>query len=105
MLFHEAAWSSPSSSIRFAAGRTLARNDGGGHGRVGAPVYGPLIADAAAAHAVFDTDGLELVAKFIRIERELLDKHTKRVAAMGLPVVSPEASPGSPRPAAAGRRH
>src|SRR5712691_9302164 len=33
--------------------------------RVGAPVYGPLIADAAAAHAVFEADELELVAKFI----------------------------------------
>jgi DNA-binding MarR family transcriptional regulator len=70
--------------------------------RVGAPVYGPLIADAAAAHAVFEADELELITKFIRIERELLEKHTKRVAAMGPPVVSPAAPPGSPRPAARG---
>jgi DNA-binding MarR family transcriptional regulator len=50
--------------------------------RLGAPVYGPLIADATAAHAVFDADQLELITSFIRIERELLAKHTKRVAAM-----------------------
>jgi DNA-binding MarR family transcriptional regulator len=50
--------------------------------RAGAPVYGPLMADAAQAHAVFDADQLELIARFIRIERELLAKHTKRVAAM-----------------------
>lgn len=50
--------------------------------RVGAPVYGPLIADAAEAHAVFDAEELELIARFIRIERGLLAKHTERVAAM-----------------------
>jgi DNA-binding MarR family transcriptional regulator len=50
--------------------------------RLGAPVYGPLISDATAAHAVFDADQLELIARFIRIERELLAKHTERVAAM-----------------------
>jgi len=50
--------------------------------RLGAPVYGPLIADAAAAHAVFDADQLELITRFIRIERELLAKHTERLAAM-----------------------
>ena len=48
--------------------------------RLGAPVYGPLIADAAAAHSVFDADELGLITRFIRIERELLEKHTKRVA-------------------------
>src|SRR6476661_4473467 len=42
--------------------------------RQGAPVYGPLIADA-----------LELIARFIRIERDLLAKHTKRVANMPEP--------------------
>jgi len=50
--------------------------------RLGAPVYGPLIADASTAHAVFDADQLELITRFIRIERELLAKHTERLAAM-----------------------
>ena len=50
--------------------------------RRGAPVYGPLVADATQAHGVFDADQLELIARFIRIERELLAKHTRRVAAM-----------------------
>ena len=50
--------------------------------RRAAPVYGPLIADAAEAHAVFDVDELALITRFIRIERELLAKHTARVAAM-----------------------
>jgi DNA-binding MarR family transcriptional regulator len=50
--------------------------------RLGAPVYGPLIADATEAHSVFDTDELELITRFIRIERDLLAKHTKRVAEM-----------------------
>jgi DNA-binding MarR family transcriptional regulator len=53
--------------------------------RQGAPVYGPLIADAAEAHAVFDADELELITKFIRTERGLLTKHTKRVAEMSGP--------------------
>src|SRR6266516_5092047 len=46
--------------------------------RVGAPVYGPLMADVAEAHAVFDADELETITKFIRIERELLTRHTAR---------------------------
>ena len=50
--------------------------------RAGAPVYGPLIADAAEAHAVFDANELELIARFIRIERGLLTRHTSRLAAM-----------------------
>jgi DNA-binding MarR family transcriptional regulator len=53
--------------------------------RVGAPVYGPLIADANEAHAVFDADQLELIVRFIRIERDLLRKHTERVASMAGP--------------------
>lgn len=53
--------------------------------RVAAPVYGPLIADAAQAHAVFDADQLELITEFIRIERGLLRKHTERVASMSRP--------------------
>jgi DNA-binding MarR family transcriptional regulator len=53
--------------------------------RAGAPVYGPLMADVAEAHAVFDVDELETITKFIRIERELLARHTKRVAAMKRP--------------------
>jgi DNA-binding MarR family transcriptional regulator len=60
--------------------------------RQGAPVYGPLVADAAEAHAVFDTGELELITRFIRIERELLAKHTKRVAEMAGPA---PAGPGS----------
>jgi DNA-binding MarR family transcriptional regulator len=52
---------------------------------LGAPVYGPLVADAAEAHAVFDVDQLELIARFIRIERGLLRKHTERVASMSRP--------------------
>ena len=50
--------------------------------RLAAPVYGPLIADASKAHAAFDADKLELITRFIRLERELLAKHTARVAAM-----------------------
>ena len=50
--------------------------------RLAAPVYGPLVADAAEAHAIFDVDELELITRFIRIERELLAKHTERVASM-----------------------
>jgi DNA-binding MarR family transcriptional regulator len=53
--------------------------------RQGAPVYGPLMADAAEAHAVFDADEVELITKFIRIERGILAKHTQRVAAMSRP--------------------
>jgi len=56
--------------------------------RRGAPVYGPLIADAAEAHAIFDVDELELITRFIRIERDLLAKHTERVAAMS-PATAP----------------
>jgi len=56
--------------------------------RRGAPVYGPLVADAATAHAVFDTAELETITKFVQIERELLARHTERVAAM------PETTPG-----------
>jgi len=50
--------------------------------RRGAPVYGPLIADAAVAHAVFNAAELETITKFVRIERVLLARHTERVAAM-----------------------
>ena len=53
--------------------------------RQGAPVYGPLIADAEAAHGIFDADELELIARFIRIERGLLAKHTERVAGLNPP--------------------
>jgi DNA-binding MarR family transcriptional regulator len=53
--------------------------------RRGAPVYGPLVADAQQAHAVFDADQLELIVRFIRIERELLARHTKRVGEMDRP--------------------
>jgi DNA-binding MarR family transcriptional regulator len=60
--------------------------------RRGAPVYGPLIADAAAAHAVFDTAELETITRFIRIERALLARHTERVAT--LPDPPPAASAG-----------
>jgi len=49
---------------------------------LGAPVYGPLVADAATAHAAFDVDELELFTRFIKVERELLAKHTERVARM-----------------------
>jgi DNA-binding MarR family transcriptional regulator len=47
---------------------------------LGAPVYGPLVADAVEAHAEFDADQLELITRFIRIERALLARHTDRVA-------------------------
>ncbi len=50
--------------------------------RMAAPVYGPLIADAARAHAAFDVDELELITRFIRIERDLLARHTQRMAAV-----------------------
>src|SRR6266508_170333 len=36
--------------------------------RLGAPVYGPLMADAAEAHGGFNADELELITRFIRIE-------------------------------------
>ena len=57
--------------------------------RRGAPVYGPLIADAAKSHAVFSADELELIAKFIRIERELLARHTRRLSALANDPSSP----------------
>ena len=50
--------------------------------RRGAPVYGPLMADAALAHAVFNIAELETITKFVQIERGLLAGHTERVAAM-----------------------
>jgi DNA-binding MarR family transcriptional regulator len=50
--------------------------------RRGAPVYGPLIADAAESHAVFTADELEVIVRFIRIERELLARHMTRLAVM-----------------------
>jgi DNA-binding MarR family transcriptional regulator len=59
--------------------------------RLGSPVYGPLMADAAQAHAVFDADQLELITRFIRIERELLAKHTQRVAGMSRAAAPPTA--------------
>ncbi len=49
--------------------------------RRGTPVYGPLMAESERAHARFDADQLELIASFIRIERDLLQRHTKRLAA------------------------
>jgi len=52
---------------------------------LGAPVYGPLVADAAVAHAQLDADQLDLVTRFIRIERGLLAKHTERVARLARP--------------------
>jgi DNA-binding MarR family transcriptional regulator len=51
-------------------------------GRLGAPVFGPLVADAAEAHAQFDEDELATITRFIRIERELLARHTERVAGL-----------------------
>jgi hypothetical protein len=39
------------------------------------------MADSERAHARFDADQLELIASFIRIERDLLQRHTKRLAA------------------------
>jgi DNA-binding MarR family transcriptional regulator len=50
--------------------------------RLAAPVFGPLVADATTAHAVFDEGQLAMITRFIRIERELLAKHTERVAAL-----------------------
>lgn len=50
--------------------------------RRGAPVYGPLIEDAARAHAGFSVEELETITRFIRLERDLLQRHTKRVAAL-----------------------
>jgi hypothetical protein len=37
--------------------------------------------DAAKAHSVFDADELELITKFVRVERELLQRHTARLGA------------------------
>jgi DNA-binding MarR family transcriptional regulator len=53
--------------------------------RAGAPVYGPLMADAAEAHAAFDEKELETIIRFIRAERQLLARHTTRVATMPEP--------------------
>ena len=50
--------------------------------RQAAPVYGPLMEDAAKAHAAFSADELELITRFIRVERELLAKHTARISAL-----------------------
>jgi DNA-binding MarR family transcriptional regulator len=55
--------------------------------RLGAPVYGPLIEDAEQVHGAFNADELELIVKFIRIERELLARHTKRIAEMDRPTI------------------
>jgi DNA-binding MarR family transcriptional regulator len=51
--------------------------------RVGAPVYGPLIEDAARAHGEFTLEELETITRFIRLERALLQRHTKRIAGLG----------------------
>jgi hypothetical protein len=61
-----------------------------------APLYGPLVADAETAHAVFDADELALITGFIRIERGLLAKHTERVAGLDLPARAPT-EPDLPR--------
>jgi DNA-binding MarR family transcriptional regulator len=50
--------------------------------RLGAPVYGPLIEDATRAHAGFSVDELETITRFIRLERDLLQRHTKRVSSL-----------------------
>ena len=68
----------------------------------GAPVYGPLVADAAEAHAVFDADELTVITRFIRIERGLLAKHTNRVAGLPGPHVRSGAPRESPRPGSRG---
>jgi DNA-binding MarR family transcriptional regulator len=63
--------------------------------RLAAPVYGPLMADAERAHAVFDAGELEVITRFIRIERDLLATHTQRLAAeerRRKPVVPPPRS-------------
>lgn len=46
------------------------------------PVYGPLITDTATELARFDLDELETITKFIRVERQLLARHTSRVQGM-----------------------
>jgi DNA-binding MarR family transcriptional regulator len=51
--------------------------------RLGAPVYGPLIEDAARSHGEFTLEELETIIRFVRLERELLERHTKRVAELG----------------------
>lgn len=51
--------------------------------RVGAPVYGPLIEDAARAHGEFTVGELETITRFVRLERDLLQRHTKRLADLG----------------------
>src|SRR5438067_7275840 len=50
--------------------------------RNAAPVYGPLMKDSDEALRVFDTAQLEVIADFVRRERELLRKHTARVETM-----------------------
>ena len=47
--------------------------------RRGAPVYGPLIADGARVHGEFTLDELEVIVRFIRAERGILARHTKRL--------------------------
>src|SRR5438105_3529125 len=50
--------------------------------RNAAPVYGPLMKDSDEALRVFDTGQLEVIADFVRRQRELLRKHTARVETM-----------------------
>src|SRR6476619_1133796 len=61
--------------------------------RRAAPVYGPLMEDAEQAHSGFDADELGLIASFIRTERELLQRHTKRLEATPRPSSSEASQP------------
>jgi DNA-binding MarR family transcriptional regulator len=61
--------------------------------RLGAPVYGPLVADAAKTHGGFTVKELEVITRFIRAERELLARHTTRLRE--LPAENPALAPAS----------
>jgi len=50
--------------------------------RRAAPVYGPLMADSAKAFARFDDAQLKVLTDFIKLEREMLSRHTARVGDM-----------------------
>lgn len=71
--------------------------------RVGAPVYGPLIEDAARAHGSFTVGELETITRFVQLERDLLQRHTQRVAALGAELRG-KPGPRSPLTLRGGRR-
>ncbi len=56
------------------------------------PVYGPLMEDSEKSLRVFDVDQLATIVEFVRLERELIGRHTARVRTM----LRDRAAPSSP---------